>query len=101
MFTMWFSKQNYNYTLKQIKEDYLQDNLKTISDLLIENPIEFANIKGYNYCYYVIHFLFTNYGLTTNFKWYTDINLFKEDIKKLNLNEKFTSYIKDILKKQD
>lgn len=96
----YFSKQNYNYTLKQIKVDYFKDNLKTISDLLTDSSVEFANIKGYSYCYYVIHFLLFNYELTTILKWYIDINLFKEDIKKLDLDEKFTSYIKDVLEKQ-
>lgn len=89
----YYSKQNYPYNLKQIKEDLKNNTLKDISDLSTQDSIKFANIKGYSYCYYVLDFLIQEFGTKKVLDWYKDISLFNDDIYKLNLNLKFTKYM--------
>lgn len=93
----YYSKQNYSYTLKQLKDDLTNNTLKKISDLSTQDSVQFAKIKGYTYCYYVIDFLIQNFGIKQILDWYKNTDSFNEDIYNLDLNTKFIKYLREKL----
>lgn len=92
----YFSKQKYNYYIKDIKADIALNQEKSLSKLNTSNTIEFQNMKGYSYCYFVIDFLLKNYDMPQILSWYRNIDLFRKDIIRLDLDFKFNKYLKDL-----
>lgn len=76
----YFSNQMSNEKFDKIVEDYTNNNLLKISDLLTYDSSEFAKIKGYSYSFFLIKFLYNNISLDKILEYFCKPNLFIADV---------------------
>ena len=88
---VYLSQQNSKNAFNLIVNEYLENNLKNLSDFCIYDSIKFAQLKGYQYSYYITEFLILNYTKNDYINWLKNPELFMKRLP--NLNIEFKNYI--------
>ena len=88
---VYLSQQNSKSAFNLIVNEYLTNNLKKLSDFCIRDSIKFAELKGYQYSYYIAEFLISTYTKNDYINWLKNPELFLKEIP--NLDIKFKKYI--------
>lgn len=87
----YLSQNNNKKAFNIIIKNFLENNLKKLSDFCIYDSLKFANSKGYQYSYYITEFLFLNYGKEQYIMWLKNPRIFEKELPKLD--NKFEIYI--------
>ena len=74
-----------------IVNEYLTNSLKKLSDFCIQDSIKFAELKGYQYSYYIAEFLISTYTKNDYINWLKNPELFLKELP--NLDIEFEKYI--------
>ncbi len=87
----YLSQKDNKNAFNVIAKEYLENNLKKLSDLCTQDSIKFAELKGYQYSYYVAEFLILNYGKTEYIEWLKNPNSFISRLS--NMEDEFEKYV--------
>lgn len=88
---IYLSQQNSKNEFNLIVNEYLKNNLKNLSDFCIYDSIKFAQLKGYQYSYYITEFLLLNYTKNDYINWLKNPDFFIQQLP--NLDVAFKNYI--------
>jgi len=88
---IYLSQQNSKNAFNLIVNEYLKNDLKNLSDFCIYDSIKFAQLKGYQYSYYITEFLLLNYTKNDYINWLKNPDFFIQQLP--NLNVEFKNYI--------
>lgn len=92
----YLSNQMNDAKFNKIVQDYTNNSLKKISDFIIYNGNEFANLNGYAYSYFVFSFLNKVYSKEKIMYYLKNPDRFINDVP--NLEQGFNEYIVQTIK---
>ncbi len=92
---IYLSQQNTSKSFNLIVNEYLANQLKNLSDFCIYDTIKFAQLKGYQYSYYITEFLILNYSKNDYINWLKNPNNFLKRLPSLDI--KFRDHITKII----
>ena len=92
---IYLSQQNTQKSFNLIVNEYLANQLKNLSDFCIYDTIKFAQLKGYQYSYYIAEFLILNYSKNDYINWLKNPNYFLKQLPILDI--KFRDHITKII----
>ena len=82
---IYLSQQNSKKAFNLIVNEYLSNKLRNLSDFCIYNSVEFAQLRGYQYSYYIAEFLILTYGKSIYISWLKNPDNFLNELPIFNV----------------
>lgn len=92
---IYLSQQNNKNAFNLIVNEYLANRLRNLSDFCIYDGMKFAQLKGYQYSYYIAEFLILNYTKNDYINWLKNPEYFLKQLPSFDI--KFREHITKII----